>query len=123
MKKIIKHLMLWDVIWAPLLGFAGFVAVGMGIQMLYATEEGSAASSYDPAFFQAAVYAAGVMVLFSGAALAGMWVNARGLWKYLFRGLWKPDFRQLTPLQRMLVALSPYWIYIATMIIIWSKLV
>lgn len=123
MKKIIKYLMLWDVIWAPVVAFAGFVVAGIGIQTLYSTEEGSAASTYDPAFFQAAVYAAGVMVIFSGAALMGMWVNARGLWKHLFRGAWKADFAALTPLQRMMIALSPYWLYIVAMIIIWGKLV
>ena len=120
---MLRHLALWDVIWAPAIGFIGFVVAGIGIQWLYATEEGSAASTYDPAFFQAAVYAAGVMVLFSGTSLLGMWMNARGLWKYLYRGQWKNDFQSVSPMQRLMIALTPYWLYIAVMIIIWRTLV
>lgn len=124
MKKIIRFLLLNDWLWSPLLAFAFFVGSGVAIQWLFRTEEGSAAGFYDPSMWQAAVYAAGVVVLFSGAATVGNIVNFRGYWRYIYsrESSIKEDFRQLKPWQKFLVSHFSFYFYLLAMLAVFSLL-
>jgi hypothetical protein len=125
MKRLKRFLLLNDWMWSPLLAFAAFIGSGVGIQWLFRTEEGSAAGFYDPSFFQAAVYSAGVIVLFSGAAQLGHIVNFKGYWRYIYRkdSPIRDDFKNLTPWQKFFFSHFPFFFYLAAMLFVFSLLV
>ena len=125
MKKLRRFIQMWDVIWAPLAAFGAFVFVGLVLQGIFRTEEGSSAGFYDPSFIQAGFYATALVVLFSGAALFGKWLNFRGYWRYIYskESSSKEDFKQLTPWQKFFISHFSYYFYVVVMLIVWITLV
>jgi len=125
MKKIKRFLLLNDWLWSPLLAFIFFILTGLGIQYIFKTEDGSAAGFYDASFWQAAVYAVGVVVMFSGAGMVGMLVNFKGYWRYIYSkdSTIRDDFKKLQPWQKFLITHFSFYFFILVMLIVFSLLV
>jgi len=118
MKKILHWLEKWDVVWSAPLAFVAFIAFAWFIQPLF----GDSFGSYDPAMYQAAIYAVGVTILFNGAIWAGMWFNWRALYRYYLSKAIE-DFQKLESWQRLLIVFAFYWLYFFALLLVWGKLV
>ncbi len=118
LKKIKNFLFTWDVLWSFPLGFLLFSLFGKFGEWYF----GEGFSQYDASFFQSGLYAAAIMVLFSGTAFIGIFFNFQGVHTY-YTTKAKEDFNSLIPLQKIGITLFIYLTFIFIQLIIWSKLV
>jgi len=117
-KKIIRWLTQWDVVWSAPLAFVAFIAFAFIMQPLF----GDSFGSYDPAMYQAAIYAVGVMILFNGAIWLWLWFNFREIYRY-YLGQAIDDFNSLKPWQKIFILLAQYWLCAFALILVWLSLV
>lgn len=117
-KRITYWLQKWDVVWSGPLSFIAFIAFAWFMQSLF----GESFGSYDPAMYQAAIYAIGIMVLFNGSVLASFWFNWRVLYKYYLVSA-KNDFEDLQAWQRLAILFLWHLSLFAAHIFVWDKLV
>lgn len=117
-KKILRKLMQFDFVWSVPLAFASFVAYGIFGELFF----GEGFGFYDPSFFQAALYATLVTILFNGATLMGVLINFNGAYNYyLYKS--KTEFEGLPPIQKMLIFLGLYGFLMLLQYFIWVKIV
>lgn len=118
MKKVINWLLRWDLVWSAPLAFAAFILFSYVGEAIF----GLGFGGYDPALYQAAIYAIGIAVLFNGATWIGMYINWRSIYKYYLKGA-RDDFNSLKPWQRIALLLLAYWLYFVVLLIVFLKLV
>jgi Na+-driven multidrug efflux pump len=118
MKKVINWLSRWDVVWSAPLSFLAFIGFAYAMQILF----GESFGSYDPAMYQAAIYAIGIMILFNGSTLIALWFNWRGLYRYYLHKS-KQDFENLESWQKILFLFGLYLSLLSLHIFAWAMLV
>jgi len=118
MRKIIKWLLRWDVVWSAPLAFIVFIAFAHLGECVF----GLGFGGYDPALYQAAIYAGGVIVLFNGIIWFGMYMNWRSLYRYYLNDA-IVDFQNLQPWLKISLLILSYWLYFSVLLIVFLKLV
>jgi hypothetical protein len=118
MKKLIKWLQQWDVVWSAPIAFMVFIAFAYIGESIF----GLGFGGYDPALYQAAIYAGGVIILFNGIIWTGMYMNWRSLYRYYLDDA-ITDFKQLQPWQKISLLLASYWLYFFVLLKVFLKLV
>lgn len=89
---------------------------------------GAAVGFYDPAFWQAALLAAGEVILFNLVIWLGLYFNFRGVFRYYVGevkgdkvvNLSKEDFGRLEPWQRISVLLFLYSFYLVVLVVLYK---
>lgn len=128
MKKIIYYLKLYDGIWSiPGLIFA-FWIFGLLIQTFF----GYGAGTYDIGFFHPLLLASGIIVGATFFANIGLKFTFKTLHQYIYGkkqrdgsilNYSKKDFRSITPLQRIYLALIVYLFFISAIVFVYSLLI
>jgi uncharacterized membrane protein len=113
MKKIKHYLQLWDGIWSIPLAFTLFVLTGLAGQAYF----GLGFAAYDPAIFQAALVAAGLLVFFNAIVWLGMYMNFRQLYRF-YRDHSTHAFNTLTPCQKLCVLSAVYAGYLLALLLL-----
>ncbi|WP_109301012.1 hypothetical protein [Aquimarina sp. AU474] len=115
MKKLRFLIQLWDGIWSVPIAFSLFIFIAILGQKIF----GSGVGFYDPAFWQAALLAAGELIFFNLIVFLGLYFNFRHIWKY-YKGeknenqlinKSKEDFNNIKPWQRLVLLLFLYCFY------------
>jgi len=128
MKRLKRFLSIWDGLWSFPVAFIIFLGFGFLGQLIFGVNFGF----YDPSFFQAALMAGGVFVLFNFLAWFGLYFNFRSVFKYFsgektdegsFSNKSKEDAKQLTPWQRIVLSLFMYCFFIVVLVVIFRALV
>jgi hypothetical protein len=127
MKKIKFLLEKYDGVWSVPLAFFAFWFIGVVLQFFSIT-----AGSYDLAFIQPLFLATSVVIGAVNIAIAGLFFNFRGLYRYLYGyknengaviNESKNDFKNLQPWQRFFIALFPLFFLVALIAIVYMKLI
>lgn len=137
LKKVIKkafyYIQLVDGIWSVPLGFFLFFLCGYVLSMFF----GYTTGFYDPSFIQPLFLAATIVIGATNVAIGGLYFTFRGLYKYLYGGYYpdkktgkkkrinfsKLDLKKLEPWQRIFIAFSVFFLFLAATIIVYLKLV
>lgn len=118
MKKALLWLSKWDVVWSAPLAFVAFVAFAFVGESIFGISFGG----YDPSIYQAAIYAAGITILFNGVIWVGMWFNWRSIYRYYLSEAIN-DFQNLHAWQRLAILFASYWFYFLFLYLVWQRLV
>jgi hypothetical protein len=116
--RLKRFLQRWDVLWSAPLAFLAFIAFAVVGEQVF----GFGFGGYDPSIYQAAIYAAGIVVLFNGVILIGLNMNWRTFYSYYITDS-KNDFKNLPSWLKIGLLLLQYWLYFCVLMIVFLKLV
>lgn len=120
MERVSYHLSLWNGIWSIPLALALFLGLGIIGQHFF----GEGVGFYDPAFWQAALLAAGEFLFFNTIAFFTLYFCFRHIWRYYKGSRYdtdiktkaREDFNDLTPWQKIVLLLFLYCFFIVVLV-------
>lgn len=118
-QRVTYRLNLWNGLWSIPLALVLFILLGVLGQYFF----GEGVGFYDPAFWQAAILAAGEFLFFNTIAFFTLYFCFRHIWKYYKANSYDivehkatEDFNNLTPWQKLVLFLFLYCFFIVVMV-------
>lgn len=128
MKKLKYFLQHIDGIWSLPLAILLFWVVGLVLSSVF----GFGTGTYDPGLYQAFFFSCGIVIGATNVTVWGLYFNFRHLYRYIYgekdeNGKWinysKNKWKSLTPWQQFVIALSVFFAFFISIIVVFLSLV